>query len=91
MLSLFCAAFKFDVAVIGLTLYSIISPSYNKSPFDWTSWRFVWFSRIFCNAIVKSLSKPGSKIDPTLFPELFSNKLTWKVSVPSGIDAPVNE
>ena len=41
--------------------------------------------------MVKSRSKPGSNIDPVLFPALFSNRFTWKDSVPSGIDAPVNE
>ena len=41
--------------------------------------------------MVKSRSNPGSNIEPVLLPALFSNRLTWKDSVPSGIDAPVNE
>ena len=34
------------------------------------------FVEIFCKANVKSLSNPGSKIDPILFPASFSKKFT---------------
>ena len=68
-----------------------ISPSNIRSPFMPVNSRFVWLISTSWKELVKSLSRPGSKVEPIELAASFIKRFTWTVFAFSGIEAPVNE